>query len=59
MLVFLGLELTDPLEPELISFGIATIDGRELRARGLSRHHALADALALRAAYLAASGEAS
>ena len=31
---------------------------RELRRRGLSRHHALADALALRAAYLAAKASA-
>jgi hypothetical protein len=30
---------------------------RELSGRGLSRHHALADALALRAAYIAVSGE--
>ncbi len=77
MIVFIDTEFTDLLNPELLSIGLVTLDGREhyvelditgelsaeacfreLNNRGLQRHHALADALALRAAYIDVKAEA-
>ncbi len=64
MMVFLDTEFTDFVNTELLSLALVTLDGRgevaaqeaypELSLRGITRHHVLADAMALRAAYVAA-----